>query len=327
MKRRIFLLTTVFTIILYPVVSFAGDDSCKKKLNPLSGRDHQPSCRTGSTGWNPPSAGPIVTWTAPVCCRNELDVQPFFYYNRTRGTFDSEGHYKSYKNKDRKWQWQQALFLQYGLTDRLEAGALGQIQENIRHVDGASAEAFGFADTWLYTRYCFIGESAWMPHTTGVFQLKIPTGKHQKADGGKLGTDLMGSTQSPGSYDYGFGAMLTKHIKPFILHADFAYNIPMPTKIDGVKVRNGNYVSFDFGAEYFLPKNFNLMVEFNWLAGGDKKYDGELKPTSDIYQVQMAPGIGWSNDKIQTLLAYQRTIAGTNVDVNDSIIFTFVSVF
>lgn len=285
------------------------------------------SCKREIKGWGPPSAGPVVTWTAPVCCRNELDVQPFFFYNRTRGTFDSKGHYKSYRNKERKWQWQEMLFVQYGLMDRLELGALGSAQQNIRHADGQSAEAGGFGDSTLYVRYCAIEESAWMPHVTGLFQLKFPTGKYQKADEGKLGTDLTGSTQSPGSYDHGYGVLLTKRMKPFILHADFAYNIPILTRIDGVKTRHGNYVTFDFGAEYFLPKGFNLMLEFNWLAGGDKKKDGELVPASDIHQVQAAPGIGWSNDKIQTLLAYQRTIAGTNVDVNDSIVFTFVLVF
>ena len=112
-----------------------------------------------------------------------------------------------------------------------------------------------------------------------------------------------------------------------MLHADFAYNVPCLTKIDGAKVRHGDYVNFDCGAEYFFYKGFNLMFEFNWLAGGDKKMDGLLMPATDITQVQISPGIGWSNDRIQTLLAYQRTIAGTNVDVNDSIIFTFVRVF
>lgn len=313
--------------MLYPIRSFAGDTSCKRNMHPLAGREHQRSCKTGSTGWNPLSAGPVVTWTAPVCCRNELDVQSFFFYNRTRGEFDSDGHYKSYKNKDRKWQWQQMLFMQYGLTDRLEAAVIGQAQQNIKHENGSSAEASGFGDTWLFTRYCLMDESTWLPHTTGLFQFKFPTGKYQKADKGKLGTDLMGSTQSPGSYDYGFGAILTKHLKPFILHADFAYNIPLFTSIDGVKVRNGDYVTFDFGAEYFLPKGFNLMLEFNWLDGGDKKTASELVPASDMHQLLMSPGIGWSNDKIQTLLAYQRTIAGSNVDVNDSIIFTFVLIF
>lgn len=310
--KRLIILSVVFLVsTIFPARSLAGNESHKREVK----------------GWNPPSVGPVVTWTAPVCRRNELDVQAFFFYNRTRGTFDSEGHYKSYKNKDRKWQWQEALFLQYGLTSRLEGSVYGMAQENIKHVDGLSAEASGFSDTWLYTRYCFIDESKWLPHTTALFQLKLPTGRYQKADEGKLGTDLFGSTESPGSYDYGFGAIFTKHLKPFILHADFSYNMPILTKIDGVKTRNGNYVMCDFGAEYFFLKGFNLMFEFNWLAGGDDRLDGELKPASDMQQMIIAPGIGWSNDKIQTLLAYQRTIAGSNVDVNDSLVFTFVLVF
>ncbi len=41
----------------------------------------------------------------------------------------------------------------------------------------------------------------------------------------------------------------------------------------------------------------------------------------------IAPGIGWSNDKIQILLAYQRVMAGTNTDANDSVVATFVYTF
>jgi len=41
----------------------------------------------GST-WNPYSAGPVTTLTAPLCGRAKFVVQPFFFYNRTRGVFN-----------------------------------------------------------------------------------------------------------------------------------------------------------------------------------------------------------------------------------------------
>src|SRR3989338_7589816 len=37
--------------------------------------------------WNPVSAGPLTTWTAPLCDKGKLVVQPFLFYNRSRGTF------------------------------------------------------------------------------------------------------------------------------------------------------------------------------------------------------------------------------------------------
>lgn len=277
--------------------------------------------------WNPISAGPVTTWTAPICGKGKLVIQPFFFYNRTRGVFDSEGHYKSFTNKETKSQYQEQLFMQYGITDRLEIDGQGVYQQNLRHVNGDSASSTGFGDSYIFARYCAIEEEGWLPHVSALFQLKLPTGKYQKADSGKLGTDLMGATSGGGSYDHGYGVTLTKKLKPFVLHADFIYTFPLLTEVDGVKTGYGDYLNYDFGVEYFLPCGFNLMVECNGFIQGDKKADGAYVPASDVQFLNIAPGIGWSTGSVQTLLAYQRTLAGTNVDVNDSVIFTFVYTF
>jgi len=166
-----------------------------------------------------------------------------------------------------------------------------------------------------------------MPCIAGWFQLKIPTGKYQKADPAKLGTDLNGATSGGGSYDHGYGFALTKTIKPFIVHADAIWNFPILTKVDGVKTKYGTYAKYDLGCEYFFYKGFNLILELNASVQGDRKENNVYVPDSDIESLTISPGIGWSNNFIQTLLAYQRTIAGTNADVNDSIVFTFACSF
>ncbi len=282
---------------------------------------------TGQEEWNPPSAGPITTWTAPVCGRGEFVVQPFFFYNRTRGVFNSEGHYDSLAKGDRKYQYQEQLFMQYGLTDRLEIDGQLVYQQNYVKEGDLKAHSMGFGDSYLFLRYCAIEEQNTLPHITGIFQLKIPTGKYQKADPDKLGTDLIGATSGGGSYDHGYGINLTKKLKPFIIHADAIYSFPIERKVDAVKTKYANYLNYDFGLEYFLPKGFNLMLEFNGFLQGDKKEDGGKIPSSDISYFSVAPGIGWSNEKIQTLLAYQRTLTGTNTDANDSVVLTFVYAF
>lgn len=277
--------------------------------------------------WDPRSAGPITAWTAPLCEKGRLLIQPFFFYNRTRGTFNEGGHYKSFKNKETKSQYQEFLFAQYAVTDRFEIDGQGVYQQNLHHVGGRRAASSGFGDSYLYLRYCTFDETKWLPHTTALFQLKIPTGKYQKAKEDKLGTDLMGATSGGGSYEHGYGIIFSKRMKPFIFHADFTYGFPIETRVDGVNVKYGSYVSYDFGAEYFLSKGFSLMLECNFFKQGDRRYDGYLLPASDVGQMLICPGIGWSDEKIQTLIAYQRTLAGTNADVNDSIVFTFIYTF
>jgi len=307
--RKIVLLT-ILTLLLVSSVACAANE-----------------CEIRGNDWNPPSVGPITTWTAPVCAQGKLIAQPFFYFNRTRGFFDSESNYKSYVNKDSKWQWQEQIFLSYGLTDKWEIDALGTYQQNTRKFDGASAESAGFGDTYIFSSYCLLMEKGWLPCIAAWFQLKMPTGKYQKADPAKLGTDLNGATTGGGSYDHGYGLIVTKHIKPFIIHADAIWNFPLLARIDGIKIQHGDYAKYDLGAEYFFYKGFNLVFEINALAQGDIKEDGDYIPDSNQRYLTITPGIGWSNNIIQTLLAYQRTIAGTNTDVNDSFIFTFACTF
>ena len=285
------------------------------------------NCEVCSDEWNPPSAGPITTWTAPVCEKGKLIVQPYFFYNRTRGEFDDEGHYKSFINKDSEWQWQELLFMQYGLTDRLEIDAQGVYQQNSAKINGLSAESAGFGNTYIYSSYCFFEEKGYLPCISGWFQLKVPTGKYQKADQGKLGTDLMNGLFGGGSYDHGYGVIVTKKINPFIVHADAIWNFPVVTRVDGIKTQYATYARYDLGVEYFFYKGFNLMCELNSSIQGDRKEDGTYVPASDVNSLVFSPGIGWSCNQVQTLIAYQRTIVGTNVDVNDSIVFTFACTF
>ena len=273
--------------------------------------------------WNPPSAGPITTSTAPLCAKGEFVIQPLFFYNRTRGSFDSEGHYDSLPEGDSQYQYQGVWFMQYGITDRLEIDGQLLYQKNYIKQEGLKAHASGLGDSYLFLRYCIFEEKEWLPHVTGVFALKAPTGKYQHADPDKLGTDIMGG----GSWDQGIGVILTKRLKPFIFHADTYYSFSQPTKIDDVKTRYANYLNYDIGVEYFLPKGFNLILEANGFLQGDRWEDGGRLPSSDIRYLTIAPGIGWSCDKLQTLLAYQRVVIGTNTDANDSVVLTCVYTF
>lgn len=277
--------------------------------------------------WNPPSAGPVTSWTAPLCGKGKFVVQPFFFYNKTRGSFDSRGKYSSLAEGDRKYQYQEQLFAQYGITDRLEIDGQMDIQENYAKLNGASAHSSGLGDSYAFLRYCFLEEEGWKPLIAGLFQLKIPTGKYQHEDFDRLGTDLMGAASGGGSWDHGLGIILTKHLKPFILHADVLYSIPQSVKVNGTPTRYADYVNVDVGAEYFLPKGFNLMFEVNGFFQGDKKEAGLKTTDTDIRTITFSPGIGWSNDKIQFLLAYQRIVSGVNTDANDSAALTCVYTF
>jgi len=285
------------------------------------------SVETSKEEWSPISAGPVTTWTAPLCGKGRFVVQPFTFYNRTRGAFDSDGRYDSIPKRNNKYQFQEQLFAQYGLTDRLEFDAQTVYQENYVKQGSSNAHADGFGDSYLFTRYCVLEEEDRLPHMTWLFQLKMPTGKYERSDADKLGADLMGATSGGGSWDPGFGVTLTKKIKPFVFHADTTYSFPQQVFVDGVKTRYANYLNYDFGVEYVLPKGFNLMLEANGFLQGDKLRDGARTPSTDIVYLTIAPGIGWSCGTIQILIAYQRVVIGANTDANDSMVLTLVYTF
>lgn len=289
-------------------------------INAAFAHDNEPECE-------PVSAGPVSTWTAPLCGKGKFVVQPFFFYNRTRGAFNSEGHYDSLSQGDKKYQYQEQLFMQYGITDKFEVDVQTVYQENYLKQEGLKAHSDGLGDSYLFLRYCVIEEENNLPHLAGLFQLKIPTGKYERLDPDKLGTDSMGAGSGGGSYDHGYGVILTKKLKPLCLHLDAIYGFPVKRKIDEVKARYGRYLNYDFGLEYFFPKGFNLMLEFNGFLQGDKEEGGEKVTASNVNYFTLAPGVGWSNEKIQALIAYQRTLTGTNSDANDSVVLTFVYTF
>ncbi len=286
-----------------------------------------PAFADDQSEWNPSSAGPITTWTAPVVGKGQLAVQPFVFYNRTRGEFNEDGHYVPLPGGDKKFQFQQQLFSQYGITDKWEFDAQTVYQENYITDEGVKSHENGFGDSYLFTRYELIEDKGWLPTATGLLQLKMPTGKYQHEDPDKDGADLMGASTGGGSWDPGVGINLTKKLKPFLLHADLIASFPQQVRVDGDKTQYGNYVNCDAAAEYFLPKGFNLMMELNGLLQGDKRVNGGMVPDSNTNSLAIASGVGWSNDRVQMLIAYQRTLLGTNVDANDSIVATFVYTF
>jgi hypothetical protein len=306
MKRVLYLLIFIITI---------GVDIC------YAGQDKEDATLKFT------SAGPVTTWTGPLCGRNKFAIQPFFFYNRTSGIFNSEGRYDPLAGSDRKGQFQEQLFMQYGLTDKLEVATQTVYQQNYVRRGGQTAHAAGLGDSYLFLRYCFFEEDKELSHATGLLQLKLPTGKFQKFDPEKLGADSMGATSGGGSYDLGAGLILTKKIRSFVLHGDAIFSLPLETSVDNVKTRYAGYLNYDLGIEYFFKKGFNVMLELNGFIQGDKAQNGEKQASSDIKSFSGAAGIGWSNNMIQTLLAYQRTLIGTNVDANDSVVITFVHTF
>lgn len=276
--------------------------------------------------WAPVTPGPFTTFTAPVIKKNAFVVQPLHFFNIARGTFDGDGHYSSLPDKDYRYQQFIQLYTQYGLTERIEINAQPQWQINNARIEDTSAESAGFADFLMNIRYCGIDETTWCPRITGLFQVKLPTGKYEKPDISKNFTDITGT----GSTDYTYGFSFTKNVYPIrtVFHLDLLYtNIPSPVKIDGVKNEFSDIYIVNGAFEWIFYKNFNILGELLWQSQGDRKLDGDRESDTGQGSLILSTGIGYSQKNWQILIGYQRTLLGTNVYANDTVAATVIIIF
>ena len=274
-------------------------------------------------GWCPSSAGPVTTWTAPVCSKGDFVTQPIIFFVNTRGTYDNYGNYSSLPEDDKSNSNQLVIFMQYGLTDRLELDGQAVYQKNIVRQSGVEADSAGLGDSYLFARYCLKEETSNLPQVTLVGQLKVPTGKFENLNPAVLRTDARGS----GSYDLGLGIILTKRTKPFIIHADASVSQPLKVDVDNIPTKYGAYLNGDIGIECFIYQGLNLLFEANGFYQGETDLAGTKMDDSNSEYLMLTPGIGWSNDQVQALLAYQRIVSGKNTDATAALVLTLVYTF
>ncbi len=270
--------------------------------------------------WEPVSPGPFNTWTAPLCGKESFIIQTLMFYNNITGSLNEKGKFIHLDDGTKKTQYNIQLFLQYGLFEYLETDIqLSFINNNLKQTDN-SINVSGFGDMLLMVRYCPFEETTYIPHITGLFQIKLPTGKYKEGDENKLGLDLFGT----GSTDFTFGLNLSKKLKPLIFHSDLLYTIPTEVNIDSNKIQYGNSINFNLATEVVLPYGFSLMIEFNGLTQENRKENNLQIDNSEIESGILGFGVGYSTEKVQFLLGYLKTIYGKNTDYIDTIAFTLI---
>lgn len=268
--------------------------------------------------WNPASAGPITTWPAAVTGKGRFVLQPFGYYNRTRGSFDDGGAFHSLAANESRWQKVEQILGLYGLTDRDEISLQLTFLELHSSLGRAQATTRNLGDTLLFYRYKFCDDEGGRPCWTGFSQLKIPTGKYQGANPGVLGTDIMGT----GSYDIGLGFNVSKKLRPFLFHFNLYATFPFPTSVDGAQVVYSPYINCNLAAEYFLGRGLSLMAELNGFSQGSRRENSLEAPDTRFSILNLIGGVGWTMGDVKALVGIQRTLAGVNVDAFDSFVGT-----
>ena len=235
LKSYILLFIGCISLLGFTKYLFAGSDNCAYDTKQIE--------------WNPSCVGYITTWSAPVCGEKSFVIQPYLFYNKTTGYFDSQGNYHSLPENEKSYQFQEFILIEYGITNKLGFDAQIVYQENYLKQNGFTVSSSGLGDSYFFLRYALNDEKKFLPATTLFFQIKAPTGKYQNLNPKKLGTDLMGSSQDAGAWDSGIGILLEKKIKPFVLDANAIFCFPQKTTIDGINTDYGKYQNYNLGIE------------------------------------------------------------------------------
>jgi len=265
----------------------------------------------------PTTPGPFITWTAPLCGKGTLSLQPFIFSRNYEKQFLSDGNLTDFSDSAKKSQINPQLFVQYGLLPHLEIDATLDYQLNYYQSDSGWASSSGFGDLPLLLRYCPLDETGYYPHITAMLGVVLPTGKFENADPQKYGTDLTGK----GSLDYSFGINLSKYLSPFYLHLDYILSWPQKTTVDGQNIQYGNYHNLDFGLEYVLTKNFNALVEVNFYR------QESTRDNPESYSQKLGLGVGYSQEEYQLLLGYLIDLSGKNIEQERTLAATLVYSF
>jgi hypothetical protein len=273
--------------------------------------------------YRPITSGPFVTFTAPITPHRRLVTQPLFYLALARGDFDAAGRYQPLAPGESLRTAALSLFLEYGLLERVAAGAQVTVQHNLRRSGPEAASSTGPGDLTLFGRGTLLQETAGgLPETTLLAQVKLPTGRAVSAQTNLLDTDVLGT----GSTDLTLGLDFTKGLRPLLVHADVLFTYALPTRVGEEEVAHGGSLAWSLSGEWpFWRDRLALMVEASGRHQGAPTRDGQREEDGHADEVLVGAGLEllFSAD-LQLLVGYQRTVWGRNARVLDAVVLTLV---
>ncbi|WP_309890290.1 hypothetical protein [Archangium sp.] len=287
-------------------------------------REEDTSPEPSAEVYRPITSGPFVTFTAPITAPGRLVTQPILYLATARGDYDVEGRYQPRARGESLRTAALSLFVEYGIVDRLAAGAQLVLQYNRRRSGPDLASFTGLGDTTFFGRGTILEETAGglLPEMTLLAQVKLPTARAVSAQTNLLDTDVLGT----GSTDLTVGLDLTKGVRPVLLHADVLYTYALPARIGGERVAYGPSLAWSLSGEWpFWRDRLGLMLEVSGRHQGAPVRDGREEEDGLADEVLVGAGLEllFSAD-VQLLVGYQRTLWGRNARALDALVITLV---
>lgn len=225
--------------------------------------------------------GTLLAPSAYTLPKGYFYTEPLVVSTDIRGSFDAHWHKK--KSPD-IWRINPQLPLFYGVTSILEVGIAPQFYHT--HRKGASDTVFGDLQAEIALHVFDDKPKEWLPAVKIAVGQLFPTGKYQKLNPKKLGTDLGGIGSYATKIEIDFSKLvavdsrhhLNTHLSLFYAHyfdthvqSFNAYGGDPETK---GKVSPGDVYGAILGMEYTLAKYVNLACDFVYQSKEANRFHG-----------------------------------------------------
>ncbi len=278
------------------------------------------SSENGYSQW---FTGPIVTPNPTTVPPGHPGLELVLIGSKNYGFYDSHG---DLKRTPATWGIRPLFDFQVGFNSVLGAELIGSMVTNF---------SYGVSSTHLTDSIFRLGfqvstdkKASWVPDFRILFQETFPTGKYQKFDPKKKGTDSTGQGSFQTGIQFVFQkAFLATETHPFRLRGSIGYFVPSSVTVKGLSyyggdpttrgtVYLGKYFSGFFYGEYALSRTWALACEVNYLQGekgGFAKKRGSKIEVPSFNQLSILPEIQHTyTENLGLILGGWFTVAGKN---------------
>lgn len=302
----LFLLFLIPTWICFPVAYVKGISS-----------------RSSTAGDEPWFTGPLLTPSARVVKGGHVNLEPYLFYTVANGAYDENWKAHSIHNF---YQLRPQLQFKIGLSEKVDLS--GTVQSVTSWTQGKSGSSFGDLPLGFDFQLYKGSPESIITYAKFTVQEIFPTGRYQKLNPKKLGTDAGGQ----GAYSTAFGFTVS-HLFRFGSERflNWRTNVTavyaFPVHVKGVNVYGGepgtrgkvsigpSYLLFS-GIEYTLTKKWSLACDIEAAYGGRDKFHGRTNAfvgSGVSAQFSVAPAIEYNWDECCGIIVGSWfTLAGRN---------------
>lgn len=267
--------------------------------------------------------GPLLSPSGRTVLPGSINIEPYLFWTVINGRYDNNWNYVSIPT------FNTMVFLtqiQTGLANRIDFTTFPQVFYS--ETRGKSSWGFGDLPLGIGIQLVEGQDKNWIPYIKLSFSEFIPTGRYQKLNAKKLGTDAHGE----GSYQTHIGLTISKLFffgEEHYLNTRFNTRASLfqPVKVKGInsyggdpttngKVYPGTIYRVIGGAEYSFNRHWVLALDMELSSRNRIRFKGQSilpvnKPSSA--RLSAAPAIEYNwNSNVGVIIGSWFTITGRN---------------